>query len=74
MRGPPPRNNGDDETTAGGSSQQNLTSQRGTGTFGFAINNSPFEMVFEDIPLNATLVPVVSMGGDGSSIMLLPTA
>merc|ERR1712194_481048 len=33
------------------------------GTFGFAINDGPFELVFDDIPLDTVLMPVVSMGG-----------
>ncbi len=42
------------------------------GTFGFSINDGPFELVFTDVPTDVTLVPVVSMGGDSSSIELLP--
>jgi len=41
------------------------------GTFVFAVNDEPFEKVFDDLPLNLTLIPVVSMGGDGSSVSLI---
>lgn len=42
------------------------------GTFGFAVNDEEFEVVFHDIPLDTPLMPVVSMGGDGASVTLLP--
>eukprot|EP00397_Hematodinium_sp_SG-2012_P020257 GEMP01020861.1.p1 GENE.GEMP01020861.1~~GEMP01020861.1.p1 ORF type:complete len:508 (-),score=128.82 GEMP01020861.1:1020-2543(-) len=48
------------------------------GTFGFSVNDEPFEKVFDDLPLTnlntgeaMQLMPVVSMGGDGSSVTLL---
>lgn len=39
------------------------------GSFAFAVNGSPFETVFEDIPLSdgVLLQPVVAMGGDGTT-------
>lgn len=44
------------------------------GTFAFAINDEPFEQLFDDIPLNTPfpLIPVVSMGGDQSRVRLCP--
>lgn len=41
------------------------------GTFMFAVNDEPFEKVFDDLPLTQPLIPVLSMGGDGSSVQLL---
>ena len=38
------------------------------GTFSFAVNDGPMELVFEDIPVTSPIMPVVSMGGDGSSM------
>lgn len=49
------------------------------GTFALAINDEPFEQFFDDIPLNTQyptgypLMPVVSMGGDQSSVRLCPS-
>merc|ERR1719277_530891 len=44
------------------------------GTFALAINDEPFEQIFDDIPLNTPypLIPVVSMGGDQSRVRLCP--
>ncbi|CAE8593287.1 unnamed protein product, partial [Polarella glacialis] len=37
------------------------------GSFSFAVNDGPFETVFEDIPLSdGALTPVVAMGGEGT--------
>ena len=41
------------------------------GIFSFAVNDGPMELAFEDIPVTSPIMPVVSMGGDGSSIKLL---
>lgn len=45
------------------------------GVFALAINDEPFESIFDDIPLNAPypLIPVVSMGGDQSRVRLCPS-
>lgn len=43
------------------------------GTFAFAVNDGPFETAFEDLPLlENPLVPVVSMGGAGTTCRLCP--
>mmetsp|Transcript_152777 Transcript_152777/g.490061 ORF Transcript_152777/g.490061 Transcript_152777/m.490061 type:complete len:405 (+) Transcript_152777:105-1319(+) len=44
------------------------------GTFAMAINDEPFEALFDDLPLNTPypLIPVVSMGGHQSRIRLCP--
>jgi len=43
------------------------------GTFSFAVNDGPFETVFEDIPLSeGPLQPVVAMGGSGTTCRLCP--
>lgn len=44
------------------------------GSFAFAVNDGPFETVFEDIPLSdGFLHPVVLMGGAGTTIRLCST-
>jgi len=50
----------------------------GLGTFSFSVNEEPTEIAFDDIPLihpetgdGCCLMPVVSMGGDGSSLSLV---
>jgi len=44
------------------------------GLFSMAINDGPFEIVFEDIPLrDGALQPVVAMGGDGTMIRICGT-
>eukprot|EP00388_Colpodella_angusta_P040733 GDKK01051062.1.p1 GENE.GDKK01051062.1~~GDKK01051062.1.p1 ORF type:complete len:507 (+),score=149.11 GDKK01051062.1:24-1523(+) len=44
------------------------------GTLSYAINEEPWEVAFSDIPLNSDLplMPVVSMGGDGCAVQVLP--
>lgn len=44
------------------------------GTFAMAINDEPFEQLFDDIPLSQpySLIPVVSMGGNQSQVRLCP--
>lgn len=43
------------------------------GSFAFAVNDGPFETVFEDIPLSeGPLQPVVAMGGSGTTCRLCP--
>lgn len=44
------------------------------GTFSIALNREPWEVVFDDIPLNTStaLMPVVSMGGDQARVRLCP--
>ncbi|CAJ1393870.1 unnamed protein product [Effrenium voratum] len=44
------------------------------GRFSFAINEGPFEVVFEDIPLvHGAMNPVVAMGGDGTMVRVCAT-
>lgn len=44
------------------------------GSFAFAVNDGPFETVFEDIPLSeGSLQPVVAMGGGGTTCRLCAT-
>mmetsp|Transcript_48729 Transcript_48729/g.109415 ORF Transcript_48729/g.109415 Transcript_48729/m.109415 type:complete len:297 (+) Transcript_48729:133-1023(+) len=44
------------------------------GTFSVAVNDGPYETMFEDIPLSeGPLYPVVSMGGGGSCCRLCPS-
>jgi len=44
------------------------------GSFAFAVNDGPFETVFEDIPLSeGCLQPVVAMGGNGTTCRLCAT-
>lgn len=41
------------------------------GSFAFALNDEPFELVFEDIPIPETwLQPVLLLGGDGTTCRL----
>merc|ERR1719353_1829277 len=42
------------------------------GSLCFAVNDGPYEVVFQDLPLEQPLIPVVSMGGDGSCVELKP--
>eukprot|EP00913_Durusdinium_trenchii_P007423 g6978.t1 len=44
------------------------------GRFSFAVNDGPFELVFEDIPLvHGAMNPVVAMGGDGTMVRVCAT-
>lgn len=44
------------------------------GSFAYAVNDGPFETVFEDIPLSeGSLQPVVAMGGGGTTCRLCAT-
>uniref|UniRef100_A0A7S1QMK4 Uncharacterized protein n=1 Tax=Alexandrium catenella TaxID=2925 RepID=A0A7S1QMK4_ALECA len=44
------------------------------GSFAFAVNDGPFETVFEDIPLSeGPLQPVIAMGGSGTTCRLCPS-
>lgn len=44
------------------------------GRFSFALNDGPFEVVFEDIPLaGGAMNPVVAMGGDGTMVRVCAT-
>lgn len=42
------------------------------GAFAFAVNDGPFETVFEDIPLSGPMLqPVIAMGGNGTACRIV---